>query len=123
MPSFASPSAQCWVMGVIFRENRPTWVGENVILGVRVPGSPGGVKLFHVAADSVQASVTWYASSVTPLFVTVSSRLAFTIREPAGICPGAVPKIAGNWRRVLHTDPTKFLMQSFASTNSFVSAP
>src|SRR2546426_10450247 len=105
MPSFGSPSAQRWLIGVIFKENRPTWVGENVILGVRVPGRPGGVKLFHVAADSLQASVIWYASSVTPLFVTVTSRLAFTMRDPAGICPAAGPKIDGNWRRVLHTDP------------------
>src|SRR5256885_12072146 len=110
-------------MDVIFTENRSTWVGENVILGVRVPGKPGGAKLFHVAADSLHASVTWYASSVTPLFVTVSSRLAFTMREPAGICPATGPKIAGNWSSVLHTDPGYVLMQSFASTNSFVSAP
>src|SRR5207302_214368 len=105
MPSFASPLAQPCAIGVTFKENRPTWVGENVILGVRVPGRPGGVKLFHVAADSLHASVIWYASSVTPLFVTVSSRLAFTTREPAGICPGARPKMAGNWRSDLQTDP------------------
>src|SRR5438105_5427981 len=105
MPSFASPFAQPSAMGVTFTENRPTWVGENVILGVRVPGRPGGVKLFHFAADSLHASVIWYASSVTPLFVTVSPMVAFTIRESAGIWPEAGPKIAGNWRRVLHTDP------------------
>ena len=87
----------------------------------RFPGTPWTAKLFHDAEASSHASVIWYASSVCPLFLIVMPRLAFTIREPAGICPGFGPTIDGNLISVLHTVPAA--MQSSPSTSSFNAVP
>src|SRR5712691_6753645 len=98
----------------MFTGNRPRRFGKNVKSSPRFRGTPGVVKLFQVADASFHASVIWYASSLTPVFVIVSSRLAFTIREPVGTCPAFGPMREGNLRRLLHTVPRA--MQSTAST-------
>src|SRR5438093_9441607 len=61
-----------------------------------------------------------------PSFVTISLRLAFTMREPTGILPEAGPKIEGNLIRLLQTPPGSLpapLLQPTASINNISSDP
>src|SRR3989442_13794603 len=88
-------------------------IERNVLMGFggiwnsapRLPGTPGVAKLFHVAPDSVQGSVTWYRVSGSPWFWMKSTRVAFTTAELEGICPSPRPTIDGNLTRALHTMP------------------
>src|SRR5439155_24740920 len=105
MPWFASPFAQRWTIDVMFRDSGPTGLGANVNAAPRFPGTPGVWKLFQVAVASSHPSVTWYAVCVFPSFVTVSPRLASTIREPGGIWLDAGPIIEGNLIRLLKRLP------------------
>src|SRR2546427_2180918 len=86
--------------------------------GPRLPGVPGVAKLFHVAPDSVQGSVTWYRVSASPGSLMKSTRLAFTTVELAGIRPSPRPTINGNLTRLLHTMPALSQVPSTCSVRS-----
>src|SRR5436309_10461790 len=121
MPWFGSPSAQRWTIDVMFRDSGPTGFGANVNAAPRLPGTPGVWKPFQVAVASSHPSVTWYAVWVFPSLVILSPRLAFTMREPAGISPDAGPIIEGNLIRLLQTPPGG--LQPTASMSNMMSDP
>src|SRR2546422_681764 len=103
-------------------EKSPKPVGVTANSRGFAPGIPAGLKRFHVAVDSLHDSVTWYTSWVTPLFVTMSSRLALKIVEPAGTCPEFEPMKSGNLTSVLHT-VLEDVLHPDPSTRSFVLLP
>src|SRR6267143_4565430 len=103
IPSFGSPFNHAWTNGMTLTAYSPTLVGEGAGIPDFVAGEPAGLKPFHVALAWLHDSVTWETSCVVPLFLTMSSRSALTIVDPAGTWPGSGPMNRGNLIRVLQT--------------------
>src|SRR6266566_9939218 len=108
-------------MAVMFTVIRPNGA-LNETPAPFVPGNPGEEKLFQVAPDSAQSSVSWYRICVPPGFVISNCRIADTTTDPGVTWPASDPMTFGNRIKALHTVAAETLHPD-ASTYNATPAP